>query len=101
MKHKYLKNVVTLKYDSEKCTGCGRCIEVCPHNVFKLDNKKAVIVNRNSCIECGACVKNCAFQAIEVNPGVGCAAAIIKGWLTGSEPSCDCGGESSGSSGCC
>jgi hypothetical protein len=29
--------------------------------------------------------------AIEVHAGVGCAAAIIKGWITGGEPNCDCG----------
>ena len=98
MKHKYLKNVVTLKLYTDKCTGCARCIEVCPHNVFELKDKKIVIINRDSCIECGACVKNCPFNAVEVNPGVGCAAAILNGWLTGSEPSCDC---SSDSGGCC
>lgn len=98
MKHKYIKDVVTLKLDADRCTGCGRCIEVCPHNVFELNDKKAVIINRDFCIECGACVKNCPFHAVDVNPGVGCAAAIIKGWLTGTEPSCGCSDDSSG---CC
>ena len=27
-----------------------------------------------------------------VTPGVGCAAAILNGWLSGSKPSCGCGG---------
>lgn len=98
MKHRYLKNVVTLKLYTEKCTGCGRCLEVCPHDVFEMKYKKAAILNRDSCIECGACVKNCPFHALEVNPGVGCASAIIRGWLIGSEPSCDCSGNGSG---CC
>ncbi|MGE5474677.1 MAG: mercury methylation ferredoxin HgcB [Ignavibacteriales bacterium] len=100
MKHKYLKDVAALKFKSEKCTGCGRCTEVCPHKVFDLKDGKARIVDKNSCMECGACAKNCPFNAIEVNPGVGCAAAIIKGWLTGTEPSCDCSGGNDGS-GCC
>ncbi|MDA8441289.1 MAG: mercury methylation ferredoxin HgcB [Peptococcaceae bacterium] len=90
MKHRYLKNVSTLKLESAKCTGCGKCIEVCPHNVFVLCNGKSVIADQDRCIECGACVKNCLFYALEVKPGVGCASAIIKGWLTGTEPSCDC-----------
>ena len=98
MRHKYLKNVVTLKLNADRCTGCGRCIEVCPHNVFELKDKKAVMINRDSCIECGACEKNCPFYAIEVRPGVGCASAIIKGWLTGTEPTCGCSDDSSG---CC
>ncbi len=92
MKHKYLKNVATLKLNTEKCTGCGMCLNVCPHSVFMLNNGKTLIVNLDSCMECGACMKNCAFSAIAVSPGVGCASAIIKGLLTGSEPSCDCSG---------
>lgn len=100
MKHRYLKNVATLKLNPDKCTGCKRCIEVCPHKVFVFTNGKSEIIDKDSCMECGACVKNCPFGALEVKPGVGCAAAIIKGWLTGSEPSCDCSG-SNNSGGCC
>jgi Indolepyruvate ferredoxin oxidoreductase, alpha and beta subunits len=97
MKHRYLQNVVTLKFDAEKCTGCGMCANVCPHGVFNLKNGKAEITDINSCMECGACAKNCAFSAISVLPGVGCAAAVIKGMLTGFKPSCDCSGDKS----CC
>ena len=96
MTHKYLKDVVSLSLDTEMCNGCGRCTEVCPHNVLDMMEKKAIIMKRDLCIECGACALNCHTNAISVDPGVGCAAAIIYGWLTGSEPSCD------GSSGeCC
>jgi len=91
MKHKYLKNVATLAYDAEKCTGCGRCLEVCPHGVFDMTGKKARIACKDSCMECGACALNCPAEAIKVDAGVGCAAAIIIGWFTGGEPTCDCG----------
>lgn len=94
MKNKYLKNVTTLKLDQEKCTGCGKCIEVCPHQVFALSEGKSFITDKDRCMECGACVKNCPFHALEVKPGVGCAYAIIMGWLTGTEPSCECSGNS-------
>ena len=96
---KYLADVVTLEYNAELCTGCRRCVEVCPHQVFVIENKRAAITDRDRCMECGACVKNCPLKALEVKPGVGCASAIIKGWLTGTEPSCDCSDDSSGS--CC
>ena len=90
MKHKYLKDVTTLSYNSELCVGCGRCTEVCPHTVFGLHEKKAYIADKDSCMECGACSLNCPANAIEVNAGVGCAAAIIYGWFTGKEPTCGC-----------
>ncbi len=94
MRPLYLKNVAILRFESEKCTGCGKCIEVCPHQVFLMTDRNLVIADRDRCMECGACVRNCPFQALEVKPGVGCASAIIKGWLTGTEPSCDCSGSS-------
>jgi ferredoxin len=92
MEMKYLKNVATLRLDRERCTGCGRCVEVCPHAVFSMKDSKAMIDDLDRCMECGACAMNCAFGAISVNAGVGCAAAIIHGKLHGTEPSCGCGG---------
>jgi len=85
---RYLKNVVTLRLDDLKCTGCGRCTEVCPHNVFSLNNGKVSIIDRDACMECGACSRNCAFGALSVASGVGCAAGIIRGALGGSGECC-------------
>lgn len=92
MKHRYLKDITTLRLSAEACIGCGRCAEVCPHGVFKVDERKARIKDKNLCMECGACATNCPVNAITVDVGVGCAAAVITGWLTGSEPRCDCAG---------
>lgn len=90
MDHKYLKNVTTLSLSAEKCIGCGMCVEVCPHRVFMISERKAQIKDKDMCMECGACMVNCPVNAITVRAGVGCAAAVIMGWLTGREPSCDC-----------
>ena len=73
----YLKDVVTLKLNTDKCTGCRMCTTVCPHGVFQMHDKKARIVNRDACMECGACKRNCPASAIDVREGVGCAYAII------------------------
>jgi len=77
----YLSNVATLKINSSKCTGCGKCVEVCPHQVFALEDKKAKLINFDSCMECGACAKNCPAAALYVDAGVGCAAGLIVEWL--------------------
>ena len=92
MKHKYLSDVSTLSLSPEKCVGCEKCTEVCPHGVFTIENGNAAVFDKNSCMECGACAKNCPVGAISVNVGVGCAHTVIIGWLTGGEPSCDCAG---------
>lgn len=77
----YLPNVATLELDSEACSGCGLCVEVCPHQVFSLRCDKAEIVDRDRCMECGACRTNCPTEAILVDAGVGCAAGMISEWL--------------------
>lgn len=48
---------------SEKCTGCGACIAVCPFGAITLVNGKATI--GDACNMCGACVEACSFEAIK------------------------------------
>ncbi len=86
----YLKNVTTLRLDSEKCLGCGICLDVCPRAVFARDNGKVAIANHDACIECGACQQNCAAGALSVRAGVGCAHAIINAALGIKSSSCCC-----------
>lgn len=98
---RYLSGVATLEFYPEKCRGCGRCVEVCPHGVFEMKGKKAALLDRDLCMECGACAGNCEFGAIEVAAGVGCASAIINSMITGGPPSCGCGGEDGDTGACC
>lgn len=98
MDMRYLENVVTLELNPEKCTGCGMCTQVCPQEVFVMEGKRAAIADRDACMECGACAMNCLGEAISVKAGVGCASGIIKGFIRGTEPTCDC---SSGNDVCC
>lgn len=92
---RYLPDVVTLTLDVEKCIGCDTCVDVCPHQVFAVEDKKARIADRDACMECGACAQNCPVQAVYVRPGVGCAAGIILGAISGTEATCGCSTEAS------
>ncbi len=78
---RYLENVVTLQLDESICIGCGRCLEVCPHQVFVPKDKKVTFSDRDACMECGACALNCPVKAISVDAGVGCASGMINEWL--------------------
>lgn len=91
MQLEYIKGVVSLQLDEGKCVGCGMCIEVCPHDVFAMNGTKTVsIENRDACIECGACSMNCPAEAISVEVGVGCAAAVINSLLGREASACCC-----------
>lgn len=78
---RYLAGVATLRLDREACICCGRCVEVCPHQVFALDTEWARIIDLDACMECGACGRNCPVDAIMVDAGVGCAAGLINEWM--------------------
>jgi NAD-dependent dihydropyrimidine dehydrogenase PreA subunit len=83
--------VNSLAYDPQACNGCAQCVAVCPHAVFEMDGRKAVLVRPMACMECGACQKNCITNAISVESGVGCAAAMIQAALLGKkEAECCC-----------
>lgn len=58
---KYMINTPII--DEKKCTGCGKCIAVCPKQVLYLNNKKAKI-NENDCMLCSHCYAVCNFNAV-------------------------------------
>ena len=68
-----LINMPKVEVDPSKCNGDGVCIDVCPVEVFELqdlpensDSKKSVPVKADECILCMACVTSCPTEAITV-----------------------------------
>ncbi len=67
--------------DPEKCTACGKCIDVCPKTVIGMvPHGHEIVVDCNNkergghvkkncgvaCIACGICERSCPFDAIKV-----------------------------------
>ena len=49
----------TITIDTDKCTGDGECVDVCPVEVYELQDGKAVAVNEDECLGCESCVEVC------------------------------------------
>ena len=55
-----------VKVDNEKCTGCGECVDICPDEVYELQDEKSIPVNAEECTGCESCVEVCEQEAITV-----------------------------------
>lgn len=58
--------MVEIKIDSEQCSGCGTCVDVCPVGVFEIKDDKSVAANVDECLICNACETQCPNDAIRV-----------------------------------
>ena len=52
-----------LIYTNENCTGCNKCVRVCPTLVSNIAQEGKILVNRESCVACGACLDACGHKA--------------------------------------
>lgn len=48
----------------EKCIGLGICVEICPVQALKLDERKIPVVDAEACVSCFACAQQCPVDAI-------------------------------------
>ena len=55
-----------VEIDTEKCTGCGECVDICPVDVLELQDEKSVPVNIEECVGCESCMEVCEEEAITV-----------------------------------
>lgn len=51
------------EWDSEKCTFCGQCVEICPLDCIEFKNKKFTY-NAEVCWRCGRCTRVCPEAAL-------------------------------------
>ena len=53
--------------DQEKCEGCEECVEVCPVDVYEMQDGKSASINAEECLGCESCVEVCPSNAITIN----------------------------------
>lgn len=57
---------MSIKINSNKCTGCGKCRVVCPGSLLVKDKEsnKTFIRHPDECWGCTSCLKECNYEAI-------------------------------------
>jgi NAD-dependent dihydropyrimidine dehydrogenase PreA subunit len=50
--------------DVEKRIGWWECVEMCPVEIYELQDEKSVVVNGEECIGCESCIEVCEQDAI-------------------------------------
>jgi NAD-dependent dihydropyrimidine dehydrogenase PreA subunit len=50
--------------DEALCTGCGVCVDVCPHQALEMADNVAKLTHPEKCDGNGSCADSCPVQAI-------------------------------------
>ena len=60
-----MPKTMAVTIDKQKCTACGTCVDACPVEALKLNEKAEV--DAETCIDCGTCVDECPEGAISLD----------------------------------
>jgi len=58
------RNLVTYRIIKGKCTGCRRCVQVCPTGAISGPRSEPHNLDQEKCIKCRSCYEVCRFDAI-------------------------------------
>lgn len=58
----------TVLIDENLCTGCGKCVTMCPKRILYLDpeTKKCKVTDETQCDRLGGCVWTCPMDAMQI-----------------------------------
>ena len=66
-----MSEFIRVEIDMDRCIGineCGKCVRVCPVNIFEAEGEKPAIVeqNQDECTLCNLCLEECTPDAVVI-----------------------------------
>ncbi|WP_334137322.1 glycyl-radical enzyme activating protein [Muricomes intestini] len=60
------KTKAQLGFLEKNCVGCGKCQEVCKHDVHIITQKGCHEIDYSNCVQCGCCANTCPSGALKI-----------------------------------
>jgi len=59
-------SMLKIRHNKNRCTLCGKCIEICPEaQVLPMVGKESGVISSGECTNCGRCIEVCDEDAME------------------------------------
>ncbi len=55
------------RHKKEKCSGCGKCVSLCPEGAIRRGEDGTPLFDNKRCIGCGRCEQDCPNEAIAIS----------------------------------
>lgn len=60
--------MTVLNVNQDKCIKCFKCYNLCPMDVFQIEDNNVTIKYQEDCQSCYLCVYECSRNAIKIDP---------------------------------
>ncbi len=58
--------MVNITFNTDRCKGCGLCVEACPKHLLAMDQNTLNAQGHHPCIGCASCAVTCPDCVIKI-----------------------------------